>query len=76
MIIHKDYWTDTLIQNILNKSSVKTLVAECKMYSWTSRLLEHLSKIQETLHKVDKRSRANTTVVCVTTDTSIHGSMV
>ncbi len=41
------------------------------MYSWTSRLLEHFSKIQETLHKVDKRSRANTTVVCVTTDPSI-----
>ncbi len=46
------------------------------MYSWTSRLLEHFSKIQEILHKVDKRSRANTTVVCVTTDPIIHVSMV
>ncbi len=46
------------------------------MYSWTSRLLEHLSQIQEILHKVDKRSRANTTVVCVTTDPSIYVSMV
>ncbi len=46
------------------------------MYLWTSRLFEHFSKIQEILHKVDKRSRAKTTVVCVTTDPSIHVSMV
>ncbi len=46
------------------------------MYSWTSRLLEHLSQIQEILHKVDKQSSAKTTLVCVTTDPSIHGSMV
>ncbi len=38
------------------------------MYSWTSRLLEHFSQIQEIPHKVGKRSKAKTAVVCVTTD--------